>query len=55
MKEKLYKLYENSINQIDLIDTLSKAYNMLDDQKYLNWKDELNRLSIDQDRKDTFS
>lgn len=49
-KEKLYELYRSIIVEIKLIEELSKKHNMLDDQGYLDWKDELNRLSIDQDR-----
>ena len=49
-KEELYELYDSSINKIKAIDKLSKVFNMLDDQKYLDWKDELNKLSIDPDR-----
>jgi len=50
MKDKLYKLYELTIKQIEEVEALSKICNMLDDQKYLDWKDNLNRLSIDPDR-----
>jgi len=33
---------------LECIEQLSS--DMLDEQEYLNWKDELNRLSIDVDR-----
>ena len=47
-KELLYQLYETSIKMLQIIENLST--DMLDDQKYLTWKDNLNSLSIDQDR-----
>ena len=49
MKNKtLCQLYETSIKMLECIEQLSS--DMLDEQEYLNWKDELNRLSIDVDR-----
>lgn len=49
MKNKsLCQLYETSIQMLKIIEDLST--DMLDEQEYLDWKDELNRLSIDKDR-----
>lgn len=50
MKETLYKFYETSIDLLNMIEVLSVNNNMLDDQKYLDWKDAINRISIDLDR-----
>ena len=47
-KEVLYQLYKNSIEMLQIIENLS--VDMLDDQEYLSWKDNLNSLSIDLDR-----
>ena len=50
MKNKsLCQLYETSIQMLKIIEDLSTT-DMLDEQEYLDWKDELNRLSIDKDR-----
>ena len=49
-KELLCWLYETSIKMVDAIDKLSIVHNMIDTQEYLNWKDDLNALSIDPDR-----
>lgn len=51
MKNKLFcQLYETSIKLLEVIDNLSIEEDMLDEQDYLNWKDNLNKLSIDVDR-----
>ena len=49
-KDLLRQLYKKNIKEIKQIEDLSIKYNMLDEQEYLNWKDELNKLSIDLDR-----
>lgn len=54
-KEEMYQLYKSNIHSIRMIEMLSAVSGMLDDQKYLDWKDELNRLSIDPDRENTSS
>ena len=46
----LRQLYEANINEIKAIEQLSIDYNMLDNGYYLDWKDKLNKLSIDIDR-----
>lgn len=52
MKKKiLYWLYETSIEMLKDIEEFSIKCNMLDDQLYIQWKDNLNALSIDVDRK----
>lgn len=51
IKKLIHKLYEASIEEISAIEDLSIEYDMLDSQEYLNWKDALNSLSIDLDRK----
>ena len=49
--KKLFKdLYQTNIEEIKAIEALSENYNMLDSQEYLDWKDNLNKLSIDPDR-----
>jgi hypothetical protein len=51
MNTKLFKeLYESHIKMAETIEILSIENNMLDNGYYLDWKDELNRLSIDKDR-----
>lgn len=50
MKKIISELYEASIQEIKAIRNLSIEYNMLDDQNFLNWLDELNKLSVDPDR-----
>lgn len=50
MKELLLQLYEVNIQEIKAIINLSIEYNMLDEQPFLNWVDELNKLSLDPDR-----
>lgn len=44
------ELYESIIKMITATESLVKQYNLLDSQDYLNFKDELNRLSLDSDR-----
>lgn len=53
MKELILELYKQSIKLIETIEKTSIDNNMLDTQEYLNWKDELNRLSIDENRLDS--
>lgn len=43
------ELYELIINMIKTTDSLSEQYNLLNTQEYLNWKDELNKLSLDRE------
>ena len=51
MMNKFFKdLYQANIDVIKAIERLSKDNNMLDTQEYLDWKDELNALSLDLDR-----
>ena len=51
MKTDLFlQLYEANIDEIKAIEQLSIDHNMLDDEYYLHWKDELNKLSLDNDR-----
>ena len=51
MNTKLFKeLYEANIKEIEAIERLSIENNMLDNGYYLDWKDKLNKLSIDQNR-----
>lgn len=50
IKKTIYELYEANIQEIKAIRNLSIEYNMLDDQNFLNWLDELNKLSVDPDR-----
>lgn len=46
----LRELYEANIKEITAIEKLSIENNMLDNGYYLDWKDKLNKLSIDIDR-----
>lgn len=46
----LYELFESSIAELKAIEELVSIYEMQDDQKYLDWKDKLNKLSVDSDR-----
>ena len=49
--KKLFKdLYKANIDEIKAIEHLSEIHDMLDTQEYLNWKDTLNKLSLDTDR-----
>ena len=48
--EILCQLYETSIKMLQIIENLSIENKMLDTQEYISWKDNLNFLSIDQDR-----
>lgn len=47
----LRQLYEANINEIKAIEQLSIDYDMLDNGYYLEWHDQLNKLSLDTDRK----
>jgi hypothetical protein len=52
MNEKLFlDLYKANIDEIKAIEQLSIDCNMLDSQEYLDWKENLNSLSLDSDRK----
>lgn len=52
MRTKLFKqLYQANIDEIKAIEQLSIDHNMLDNEYYLVWKDNLNKLSIDVDRR----
>lgn len=54
IKRKTAKLDAfNIILAIRLLINKCKKYYFLDEQWYLNFKDELNKLSIDEDREDT--
>lgn len=44
------QLYDSIIKQIEAVENLSIEYDMLDSQEYLNYKDKLNKLSLDPDR-----
>ena len=51
MRTDLFRqLYEANIDEIKAIEQLSIDHNMLDNGYYLNWKDQLNRYSMDVDR-----
>ena len=51
MDTKLFKeLFKANIDEIKAIESLAIAYNMLDNGYYLDWKDQLNKLSLDCDR-----
>lgn len=50
IEKLLYQLYETSIKMLQTIENLSIENNMLDNQQYILWKDNLNLLSIDQNR-----
>lgn len=50
IEELLYQLYETSIKMLQTIENLSIENDMLDNQQYILWKDNLNSLSIDIDR-----
>jgi hypothetical protein len=51
MRTEVFRdLYQANIDEIKAIEELSIDHNMLDNGYYLWWKDELNKLSIDQDR-----
>ena len=50
MKEIFKQLYEANIQTIKALEDLSLEYDMLDEQEYLDWKDELNKYSLDPDR-----
>lgn len=43
-------IYKANIDVIKAIEKLSIENDMLDTQEYLDWKDELNALSLDLDR-----
>lgn len=47
----LYKPIDKIIKQIKDLDTIFIKTDLIDTQTYLNFKDELNKLSIDPDRK----
>lgn len=49
-KDLFHQLYEANIKEIEAIENLSIEYDMLDEQDYLNWKDTLNKYSLDPDR-----
>ena len=52
MRTELFKqLYRANIDEIKAIEQLSIDHNMLDNGYYLAWKDNLNKLSIDVDRR----
>lgn len=51
MNTKLFRdLYQATIDIIKATEQLSIDHNMLDNGYYLNWKDQLNKLSLDPDR-----
>ena len=51
---KLFKeLFKANIDEIKAIEELCIASNMLDNGYYLDWKDQLNKLSMDIDRADS--
>lgn len=49
-KELIYQLYRNSIEMLKTIDHISIENGMIDTQEYLDWKDDLNTISLDPDR-----
>lgn len=51
MRTELFRdLYQANIDEIKAIEQLSIDHNMLDNGYYLNWKNEINKLSLDNDR-----
>ena len=48
-KDLFHQLYEANIKEIEAIERLSLEYDMLDQEEYLNWKDILNKHSLDPD------
>ena len=50
MRDKIIQLYKTSVQMLQLIEDFSIECDMLDTQEYLNWKDDLNRISLDPDR-----
>ena len=51
MNTKLFRdLYKANIDEIKAIEQLSIDFNMLDNGYYLDWKDNINKLSLDVDR-----
>lgn len=51
MRTEVFRdLYKANIDEIKAIEQLSIDHNMLDNEYYLNWKNELNKLSLDSDR-----
>ena len=51
MRTEIFRdLYQANIDEIKAIEQLSIDYNMLDTQDYINWKDMLNKYSLDPDR-----
>ena len=54
MDTKLFRdLYQANIDEIEAIERLSIEHTMLDNGYYLDWKNQLNKLSIDIDRPDS--
>ncbi len=49
-KELFRQLYEANIDEIKAIEQLSINYNMLDNEDYLTWHEQLNQLSLESDR-----
>lgn len=48
MMSQLFKeLYDATIQQIEAVERLSKHYGLLNSQDYLEFQDNLNRLSLD--------
>lgn len=46
MKECLEQLYEESINLCNTIDAIVREESLENSQKFLNWQDRLNKISI---------
>lgn len=46
-KSLFKELYEVTIQQIKLVRKLSIEYDMLNEQEWINFQDELNKLSLD--------
>lgn len=51
MEEYIKQLGNSAITIIKAVRDFAEVYNLLDSQTYLDFLDELNKLSIDQDRK----
>ena len=47
MDKIIKELYESSISEIKAILSLSETYNMLNTQEFINWCDELNKISCE--------
>lgn len=47
VKDYINEMYEAHIQMANAIKDIALEYDLINEQEYLNWQDELNKISVD--------